>query len=114
VSGSFKGIDPPLEGSGGKGDDYPRLFTLNYAKILGFQPAHDPDHDHKGETRAWSAKPLHRLSAPHVFPEFEGLDLVDCGHRGGPKGTQLFKWTQFQPDLVPINHQISHELRVLL
>jgi hypothetical protein len=26
----------------------------------------------------------------------------------------LFKWTQFQPDLVPINHQISHELRVLL
>jgi len=109
VSGSLEGVNPALEGSGGKGDDYPRLFTLNYAKILGFEPTHDPDHDHIRETGARSPDPLHAFSGPKVLPEFEGLDLVDCGRRGGPKGTQLFKWAQFQGDLVPINHQISHE-----
>lgn len=64
MSGSFEGIDPPLEGSGGKSDDYPRLFTLNYAEILGFEPAHDPDHDHIGETRPRSSDPLEALGAP--------------------------------------------------
>ena len=57
VSGSFKGIDPSLEGSGGKGDDDPWFFTLNYAEILGFGPAHDPDHGHIGNPSAGSPDP---------------------------------------------------------
>ena len=113
MSGSFKGIDPALEWTGGKGDDNPRFFTLNYAKILGFEPTHDPDHDHEGETGAWGTNPLHRFCGPHVVPEFQGLDLADCGRWGGPKSSQLFKRAQFQPDLIPINHQNSHETRVL-
>ena len=76
MSGSFKGIDPPLEGSGGKGDDYPRLFALNYAEILGFEPAHDPDHDHIGKTSAWGTDSLHRFGGPKALLEFEGLDLI--------------------------------------
>jgi hypothetical protein len=113
VSGSFKGVDPPLEGSGGKGDDYPGLFTLNYAKILGFEPAHDTDHEYEGEAGAWGTNPLHRLSGPHAVLEFQGSDLADCGRWGGPKSTQLLKGAQFQPDLIPINHQNSHELSLI-
>ena len=76
MSGSFKGIDPPLEGSGGKGDDYPRLFALNHAEILGFQPAYDPDHDHKGKAGAWGADSLHGFGGPKAVLEIEGLDLI--------------------------------------
>lgn len=46
VSRSLEGIDPALIGPGGKGDDYTRFSTLNDAKILGFEPAHDPNHDY--------------------------------------------------------------------
>ncbi len=64
MSRSLKGVDPSLVGPGGEGDDYPRFFTLNYAEILGFEPAHDPDHDHIGETRPRSSDPLEALGAP--------------------------------------------------
>ena len=77
MSGSFKGIDPSLEGSGGKGDDDPRFFTLNYAEILGFEPAHDPDHHHKGNAGAWGSDPLKYLGGPKVVSEFDGFDLAE-------------------------------------
>jgi len=109
VSGSFKGIDPPLEGAGGKGDDYPRLFTLNYAEILGFEPAHDPNHDHIGKAGPWGPDPLHAFGGPEVLPELDRLDLVQAGGWGGPKGAQLLRQAQFQPDLIPVNYQNRHK-----
>ena len=109
MSGSLEGINPSLEGSGGKGDDYPRLFTLNNAKILGFEPTHDPDHDHIGKTGARSPDPLQAFSGPKVLPEFEGLDLIQAGGWGGPKGAQLLRQAQFQPDLIPVNYQNRHK-----
>lgn len=88
MSGSLERVDPPLEGSRGKGDNYPRLFTLNYAEILGFEPAHDPNHDHIGETRPRGSQALQALSAPEVVSELNRLDLVEAGCRGWPKGPQ--------------------------
>lgn len=79
MSPCFEGVDPPLEWPGGKGDDYPRLFTLNYAEILGFKPAHDPNHDYIRKTGARSPDPLHAFSGPKVLPKFEGLDLIQAG-----------------------------------
>ena len=76
MSGSLEGINPPLEGPRGESDDYPRLFTLNYAEILGFEPAHDPNHDHVGKAGAWSPDPLHALAAPEVVSKLDRLDLV--------------------------------------
>ena len=76
MSGSFKGIDPPLEWSGGKSDDYPWLFTLNYAEILGFAPAHDPNHDHIRKAGARGTDSLHGFGGPKALLEFEGLDLI--------------------------------------
>ena len=76
MSGSLEGVNPPLEGTRGKGDDYTRFFTLNYAKILGFEPAHDPNHDHIGKASAWSPDPLQAFGAPEVIPELDRLDLV--------------------------------------
>ena len=99
MSGSFKGIDPPLEGAGGKGDDNPRFFTLNYAEILGFDPPHDPDHGHIGNPGAGSPDPTQNRGAPEVFHEFDRLDLVQAGLRGGPKRPQLLKWAQSEPEL---------------
>jgi len=109
VSPRFQGVDPPLEGPGGKGDDYPRLFTLNYAEILGFEPAHDPNHDHKGKAGAWGPDPLHALGGPQVLSELDRLDLVQAGGWGGPKGAQLLKQAQLQPDLIPVNYQNRHK-----
>ena len=109
MSGSLKGIDPALEWTGGEGDDYPRLFTLNYAKILGFEPTHDPDHDHEGETGAWGTNSLHAFGGPEVLPELDRLDLVQAGGWGGPKGAQLLRQAQFQPDLIPVNYQNRHK-----
>lgn len=71
MSRSLKGVDPSLVGPGGEGDHYPRLFTLNYAEILGFEPAHDPDHDHVGETRPRSSKALQAFGAPKVVFELD-------------------------------------------
>ena len=76
MSKSLEGIDPPLKGTGGESDDYPRLFTLNYAEILGFEPAHDPNHDHIRKAGAWSSDPLHALGTPEVVAELDRLDLV--------------------------------------
>ncbi len=76
MKGSLEGLDPPLKGPGGEGDDYPRFFTLDYAKILGFEPAHDPNHDHIGKASAWSPDPLQAFGAPEVIPELDRLDLV--------------------------------------
>ena len=85
MSGTFKGIDPSLEGAGGKGDDYPRFFTLNNAKILGFEPTHDPDHDHIRKTGAWRPNPLHAFGGPKVVPELDGFDLIQAGGGGRPE-----------------------------
>ena len=109
MSGSFEGINPPLVGSGGKSDDYPRFFTLNYAEILGFEPAHDPNHDHVGEAGAWGSDPLHALGAPEVVPELDRLDLVQTGPRGRPKGPQLLKQAHLQPDFIAIYYQNRHK-----
>ena len=109
MSPSFQGVDPPLVGPGGKGDDYPRLFTLNYAEILGFEPAHDPNHDHIGKAGAWGPDPLHALGGPQVLSELDRLDLVQAGGWGGPKGAQLLKQAHFQPDLIPVNYQNRHK-----
>ena len=57
VSGSFKGIDPALVRTGGKGDDHTQLFTLNYAEILGFEAPHDSNHDEIREAGAGSPDP---------------------------------------------------------
>jgi hypothetical protein len=82
VSRSLKGVDPSLVGPRGEGDDHPRLFTLNYAEILGFEPAHDPDHDHVGETRPRGSDPLEAFGGPKVVPELDRLDLVQTGSWG--------------------------------
>ena len=91
MSRSLEGVNPSLEGSGGESDDYPRFFTLNYAEILGFEPAHDPNHDHIGEAGARGSDPLHAFGGPEVVPELDRLDLVEAGPRGRPKGPQLLK-----------------------
>lgn len=109
MSGSFKGIDPPLEGAGGKGDDNPRFFTLNYAEILGFEPAHDPDHDHVGEAGTWGSDPLHAFGGPEVLPELDRLNLVEAGPWGWPKGSQLLKQAHLQPDFIAIYYQNRHK-----
>lgn len=82
MSRSLKGVDPSLVGPGGEGDDYPRFFTLNYTEILGFEPAHDPDHDHKGETRPRGPKALQAFGGPEVVAKLDGLDLIQVGCGG--------------------------------
>ena len=109
MSGSLEGVNPPLEGTRGKGDDYPRLFTLNDAEILGFEPAHDPNHDHIRETRPWGPDPLHALGRPEVISELDRLDLVQAGGWGGPKGTEQLKWAQPEPNFISIYYQNSHK-----
>ena len=89
VSRSFEGIDPPLERARGECDDYPWLFTLNYAEILTFKPAHDPDHGYKWDTGARGADSLKHLGRPEVVSEFNRLDLAEQGFWGWPKCGQL-------------------------
>lgn len=76
MSRSLEGVDPALIGPGGKGDDHPRFSTLNYAEILGFEPAHDPNHDYQGDAGAWGSDPLQGFGAPKVLPELDRLDLI--------------------------------------
>lgn len=109
MSRSLEGVNPSLEGSGGEGDDYPRFFTLNYAEILGFEPAHDPDHDHVGEAGSWGSDPLHAFGGPEVLPELDRLNLVEAGPRGWPKGSQLLKQAHLQPDFIAIYYQNRHK-----
>ena len=109
MSRSLKGVNPPSEGSGGESDDYPRFFTLNYAEILGFEPAHDPDHDHVGEAGTWGSDPLHAFGGPEVLPELDRLNLVEAGPRGWPKGSQLLKQAHLQPDFIAIYYQNRHK-----
>lgn len=113
MSGSFEGVDPSLEGSRGKGDDYPWLFTLNYAEILGFEPAHDANHGHIGETRPRGSQALQALGAPKVVPELDRLDLVEAGCWGWPKGSQPLEGAHRQAEPIPIYYQNRHEIRVL-
>ena len=109
MSRSLKGIDPSLVGPGGEGDDYPRFFTLNYTEILGFEPAHDPNHDHVGEAGTWGSDPLHAFGGPEVLPELDRLNLVEAGPRGWPKGSQLLKQAHLQPDFIAIYYQNRHK-----
>ena len=108
VSGSFKGIDPSLEGSGGKGDDYPRFFTLNNAEILGFEPAHDPNHQHKGDSGAWGSDPLKDLGGPEVIGKFDGFNLAELGFWGWPEGCRLLEGGQLEPELLTFYYQNRH------
>jgi len=74
-----------------KADDYPRLFTLNNAKILGFEPAHDPNQDHIGKSCAWGPHPLKHLGGPQIFNKFDGFDLTDKGIWRWSAGGHLFQ-----------------------
>ncbi len=76
MSGSLEGVNPALIGSGGEGDDYPRLSTLNDAKILGFEPTHDPNHDYQWDAGAWGPDPLQGFGGPEVLPELHRFDLI--------------------------------------
>ena len=97
VSGSFEGIDPSLEIPRGKSDDYPRLFTLNNAKILVFAPAHNPYEHHIWKGGAWGSNPLKHLGGPKVFDVFDGFNLAEQGFGSWPAGSQLFQGAQLQP-----------------
>lgn len=108
MSRSFKGVDPPLERTGREGKYYPRFFTLDDAKILGFEPAHDPDHRHKGDSSAWSSDPLEYLGCPEVIDELDGLDLAEQGFWGGPQGGYLLQGGQLEPDFLPLYNQNRH------
>jgi hypothetical protein len=91
-----------------KADDYPRLFTLNNAKILGFEPAHDPNQDHIRNSGAWGTNPLKYLGGPQIFYKFDGFDLTDKGLWGRPAGGHLFQGAQLQPELCAIRYQNRH------
>jgi len=87
VSRSLEGVNPALEGSGGKGDDYPRLFTLNNAKILESGASHDPNQDHIGNGRPRSPDPTQDILAPKGVNKLDGLNLVNPGHGRGHQGS---------------------------
>jgi hypothetical protein len=108
VSGSIEGIDPALEWARGKVDDYPWFFTLNYAEILGFEPAHDPDHHHKGDAGAWGSDPLKHLGSPEIIGKFNGLHLAEQGFRGWPEGGYLLKGGQLEPNFCSVYYQNRH------
>jgi len=84
------GIDPSLKWALGKSDDYTWFFTLNYTEILEFEPAHDPNHHHKGDPGAWSAHALEHVWRPKAVGKFDGLDLANQGFWGWPEGGHLF------------------------
>jgi len=90
VSGSLEGINPSLEGSGRKGDDYPRLFTLNYAEIPESRASHDPNQDHIGNGGPRSPDPTQDILAPKGVNKLDGLNLVNSGHGRGHQSSQPF------------------------
>ena len=76
MSGSFEGVDPPLVLPGGKSDDYPGLFTLNYAEILKSLSSHDPNQDHIGHGGAWGSDSPQNLFTPEGVNKLNGLDFI--------------------------------------
>ena len=102
------GINPPLKGPLRKGDDYPRLFTLNYAEILKFEPAHDPNHHHKGDAGAWGSDPLEHGGSPEIVGKFNGLHLANQGFWGWPEGGHLFQRAQLETESFAFYYQNRH------
>ena len=108
MSRSIQCVDPALERARGKVDDYTWFFTLNYAEILGFEPAHDPDHHHKGDAGAWGSNPLQDLGGPEIISKFDGFDLAEQGFWGWPEGGRLLQRGQLEPELLPFYYQNRH------
>jgi hypothetical protein len=108
VSRFPKGVDPSFKGALGKGDDYTRFFTLNNAEILGFEPAHDPNHEHKGDSGAWGSDPLKDLGGPEVIGKFDGFNLAELGFWGWPEGCRLLEGGQLEPELLTFYYQNRH------
>lgn len=108
MSPSLEGVDPALKWPLGKGDDDPGFSTLNDAKILGFEPAHDPNHRHIGQAGAWSSHTAQNLAGPEVVDKLDGFNGAELGLRGGPKCAQLLPKAQFEAELLAFYYQNRH------